>query len=94
MFSFHGLLNIEASTTTRTDGKLSRRRTGFERAGSGEHSAPKGDLIIAAPIVFGRLHVLPIVIEFLKSPYCVIAKHRAKPGRAETVAAVMRITGC
>jgi DNA-binding transcriptional LysR family regulator len=38
-----------------------------ERAASGEFSAPKGDLIIAAPIVFGRLHVLPIVIEFLKN---------------------------
>ena len=38
-----------------------------ERAASGEYSAPKGDLIIAAPIVFGRLHVLPIVIEFLKT---------------------------
>jgi DNA-binding transcriptional LysR family regulator len=38
-----------------------------ERAASGEYSAPKGNLIIAAPIVFGRLHVLPIVIEFLKT---------------------------
>src|SRR5512134_2065063 len=38
-----------------------------ERAASGEYSAPKGDLIIAAPIVFGRLHALPIVIEFLKT---------------------------
>jgi DNA-binding transcriptional LysR family regulator len=38
-----------------------------ERAASGEYSAPKGDLVIAAPIVFGRLHVLPIVIEFLKT---------------------------
>ena len=38
-----------------------------ERAASGEYSAPKGDLIITAPIVFGRLHVLPIVIEFLKT---------------------------
>lgn len=36
-----------------------------ERAASGEYSAPKGDLVITAPIVFGRLHVLPIVIEFL-----------------------------
>jgi DNA-binding transcriptional LysR family regulator len=36
-----------------------------ERAASGEYSAPKGDLIVTAPIVFGRLHVLPIVIEFL-----------------------------
>jgi DNA-binding transcriptional LysR family regulator len=38
-----------------------------ERAASGEYSAPKGDLIITAPIVFGRLHVLPIAIEFLRA---------------------------
>jgi DNA-binding transcriptional LysR family regulator len=38
-----------------------------ERAASGEYSAPKGDLVIAAPIVFGRLHVLPVTIEFLQS---------------------------
>jgi DNA-binding transcriptional LysR family regulator len=38
-----------------------------ERAASGEYSAPKGELIITAPIVFGRLHVLPVVAEFLKT---------------------------
>src|SRR6185295_14872661 len=38
-----------------------------ERAASGEYSEPKGDLIIAAPLVFGRLHVLPITTEFLKA---------------------------
>jgi DNA-binding transcriptional LysR family regulator len=38
-----------------------------ERAASGEYSAPKGELVITAPIVFGRLHVLPIVIEFLNA---------------------------
>lgn len=38
-----------------------------ERAASGEYSAPKGNLIITAPLVFGRMHVLPIVIEFLKA---------------------------
>ena len=38
-----------------------------ERAASGEYSAPRGDLIITAPIVFGRLHVLPVVIEFLNA---------------------------
>jgi DNA-binding transcriptional LysR family regulator len=37
-----------------------------ERSASGEYSAPKGSLTITAPIVFGRLHVLPIVVEFLK----------------------------
>jgi DNA-binding transcriptional LysR family regulator len=36
-----------------------------ERAASGEYSAPKGDLIITAPVVFGRRHVLPIVAAFL-----------------------------
>ncbi len=36
-----------------------------ERAASGEYRAPKGSLTITAPIVFGRLHVLPIVREFL-----------------------------
>jgi DNA-binding transcriptional LysR family regulator len=38
-----------------------------ERAASGEYSAPRGELVITAPIVFGRLHVLPIVTEFLKT---------------------------
>ena len=38
-----------------------------ERAAAGEYVAPKGDLTITAPIVFGRLHVLPIVLEFLKA---------------------------
>src|SRR4029450_2225104 len=38
-----------------------------ERAAAGEYSTPKGDLIITAPIVFGRLHVLPVVSEFLKA---------------------------
>ena len=37
-----------------------------ERAAAGEYSAPQGDLIVTAPIVFGRLHVLPVAIEFLK----------------------------
>src|SRR5215471_11960877 len=36
-----------------------------ERAASGEYSAPKGDLVITAPIVFGRLHILPVAMEFL-----------------------------
>src|SRR5258705_7310476 len=38
-----------------------------ERAAAGEYSTPRGGLIITAPIVFGRLHVLPVVIEFLKA---------------------------
>lgn len=38
-----------------------------ERGASGEYRAPKGDLTITAPIVFGRLHVLPVVAQFLKA---------------------------
>ncbi len=38
-----------------------------ERMASGEYSAPRGGLIVTAPIVFGRLHVLPIAVEFLKA---------------------------
>ncbi|HWA49816.1 MAG TPA: LysR family transcriptional regulator [Dongiaceae bacterium] len=37
-----------------------------ERAASGEYQAPRGELIITAPIVFGRLHVVPVVVQFLK----------------------------
>jgi len=37
-----------------------------ERAAAGEYTAPRGDLHIVAPIVFGRMHVLPAVTEFLK----------------------------
>src|ERR1700745_98064 len=39
--------------------------TEAERAAAGEYSAPRGDLVVTAPIVFGRLHVLPVVTDFL-----------------------------
>lgn len=38
-----------------------------ERVAAGEYSAVKGDLTVSAPIVFGRLHVLPVVVDFLKA---------------------------
>jgi DNA-binding transcriptional LysR family regulator len=38
-----------------------------ERAASGEYSAPRGDLVITAPVVFGRLHVAPLVTGFLNA---------------------------
>jgi DNA-binding transcriptional LysR family regulator len=41
--------------------------TEAERAASGEYRVPKGGLVVTAPVVFGRLHVLPIVIEFLNA---------------------------
>ena len=36
-----------------------------ERIASGEFTTPKGELVLTAPILFGRLHVLPVVTEFL-----------------------------
>ena len=36
-----------------------------ERGASGEYSEPRGELVIAAPIVFGRLHMLPAIGQFL-----------------------------
>ncbi|MDW3685508.1 LysR family transcriptional regulator [Cupriavidus sp. CV2] len=36
-----------------------------ERAATGEYAAPKGELAVTAPVVFGRLHVVPVVAEFL-----------------------------
>ena len=36
-----------------------------EAAAAGEYSTPRGELVITAPIVFGRLHVLPVVCDFL-----------------------------
>ena len=38
-----------------------------ERMAAGEYAAPKGRLHVTAPIVFGRLHVLPVVLAFLKA---------------------------
>jgi len=37
----------------------------IERAAAGEGAAPRGELRLTAPILFGRLHVTPIVAEFL-----------------------------
>ena len=38
-----------------------------ERTASGEYRAPQGELIISAPAVMGRSHVLPVVTEFLRA---------------------------
>jgi DNA-binding transcriptional LysR family regulator len=38
-----------------------------ESAAAGEYSAPRGQLIVTAPIVFGRLHVLPVTTDFLRA---------------------------
>lgn len=36
-----------------------------ERQAAGEYAEPKGELTLTAPLMFGRLHVLPLVAEFL-----------------------------
>lgn len=38
-----------------------------ERAASGEYATPRGELILSAPVALGRILLLPIVGEFLKS---------------------------
>jgi DNA-binding transcriptional LysR family regulator len=36
-----------------------------ERAASGEYRAPRGELLVTAPIMFGKLYVAPVVHDFL-----------------------------
>lgn len=36
-----------------------------ERAATGAYTKVKGQLVVAAPVVFGRLHAVPLVAEFL-----------------------------
>ena len=38
-----------------------------ERKASGEYITPKGELVLTAPVVFGRLHVVPVIAAFLAS---------------------------
>ena len=38
-----------------------------ERAATGEYRAPRGDLLITAPVMFGRLQVEPVVLDFLRT---------------------------
>lgn len=38
-----------------------------ERAATGEYRVPRGDMLITAPIMFGRMHVEPVVLNFLKA---------------------------
>lgn len=38
-----------------------------ERAATGEYRVPRGDMLITAPIMFGRMHVEPVVLDFLKA---------------------------
>ncbi len=75
--------HLKAKLITRTTRKLVLTDTGIEflaasrrliesmqeaeRTARGEYNEPRGDLVIAAPIAFGRLHVLPVLCEFLQA---------------------------
>jgi len=70
------LFNRSTRKITLTDSgqqffETSRRLLGeleeAERSASGEYQAPRGELVVTAPIVFGRMHLTPIVVEFLKA---------------------------
>jgi DNA-binding transcriptional LysR family regulator len=37
----------------------------MERVAAGEFHAPRGELVVTAPVFFGRLHILPVVSDFL-----------------------------
>jgi DNA-binding transcriptional LysR family regulator len=37
----------------------------IERTTSGEYHAPQGELVISVPPVLGRIHVVPVIVEFL-----------------------------
>jgi DNA-binding transcriptional LysR family regulator len=38
-----------------------------ERVASGEYTMPMGELVVSTTQVFGRTHVLPVIVEFLKA---------------------------
>ena len=41
--------------------------TEAERAAAGEYAAPTGELVVTAPVVFGRVCLIPILVDFLKA---------------------------
>jgi len=73
--------HLGAKLLTRTTRKLALTDTGTafvaaakrivedvneaERQAAGEFSLPRGELILTAPVLFGRLHLLPILRDFL-----------------------------
>ncbi len=64
--SAHGLTPTPAGRSFITAAKaILEQLNEAERAASGEYTAPRGDLAVTAPVMFGRLHLLPVVTEFL-----------------------------
>ncbi|QOT79368.1 LysR family transcriptional regulator [Cupriavidus basilensis] len=39
----------------------------IERTASGEYHAPQGELVISVPPVLGRIHVMPVIVDFLRA---------------------------
>jgi len=60
------LLTDAGETFVHTARRLLAELDEAERAAAGEYREPLGDLLVTAPIAFGKLHVLPIVLEFLR----------------------------
>ncbi len=54
-----GRLYVEASK------RILEQVEDAERAAMGVHKDPKGYLTVTAPIVFGRVHMIPVIAEFL-----------------------------
>jgi len=42
-------------------------RGAADQPGARFSPSARGDLVVTAPVVFGRLHVLPVVVEFLRA---------------------------
>ncbi len=61
------LLTDAGETFVHTARRLLAELEEAERAAAGEYREPRGDLLVTAPIAFGKLHILPIVLEFLRA---------------------------
>jgi DNA-binding transcriptional LysR family regulator len=60
------LVLTEAGTAFVAEGRaVLERLEEAERAAAGEYRAPRGDLLVTASIMFGKLHVTPVVLDFL-----------------------------
>jgi DNA-binding transcriptional LysR family regulator len=58
---------VTEARATERDHPVLLSRAVAERAASGEYTEPKGDLAVTAPIMFGRMHMLPAVTRFLSA---------------------------
>ncbi|MFM0340410.1 LysR family transcriptional regulator [Paraburkholderia fungorum] len=39
----------------------------IERTTSGEYHAPQGELVVSVPPIMGRIHIMPVIVEFLRA---------------------------